>query len=78
MKYVVFVSLIEKVKCCQSMNNFIHAIGDVSGMAGAGARDSLFVYVSSLLLRGKVFYAPDNSKTRHVINHLTSSLSQVC
>ena len=47
--------------------------GGVTGNAGKGKRDSGFVELASLFLKGKILYTPDNNVTRYIVSQVSRS-----
>ena len=45
--------------------------GGVTGNAGKGKRDSGFVELASLFLKGKILYTPDNNITRYIVSQVS-------
>lgn len=45
--------------------------GGVTGNAGKGKRDSGFVELASLFLKGKILYTPDNNVTRYIVSQVS-------
>ena len=45
--------------------------GGVTGNAGKGKRDSGFVELASLFLKGKILYTPDNNVTRYIVTQVS-------
>ena len=44
--------------------------GGVTGNAGKGKKDSGFVELASLFLKGKILYTPDNNVTRYIVSQV--------
>ena len=45
--------------------------GGVTGNAGKGKKDSGFVELASLFLKGKILYTPDNNVTRYIVSQVS-------
>ena len=48
--------------------------GGVTGNAGKGKRDSGFVQLASLFLKGKILYTPDNNVTRYIVSQVSRAM----
>ena len=48
--------------------------GGVTGNAGKGKRDSGFVELASLFLKGKILYTPDNNVTRYIVSQVSRAM----
>ena len=64
------VPFTEDAGCNCYLNQFVRSVGGVTGNAGQGDRDSGFVQFSSLFLKGKILYTPDNNVTRYIIQQV--------
>jgi len=52
----------------------VRTAGGVSGNAGQGRRDSGFVELASLFLKGKILYTPDNNVTRYIVSQVSHAM----
>ncbi|XP_027045418.1 ATP-binding cassette sub-family A member 1-like isoform X2 [Pocillopora damicornis] len=67
----------EDAGCNCYLNQFVRSVGGVTGNAGQGDRDTGFVQFSSLFLKGKILYTPDNNVTRYIIQQIKNELSDI-
>ena len=57
--------------CNCFLGQIVRAAGGVTGNAGKGRRDSGFVELASLFLKGKILYTPDNNVTRYIVSQVS-------
>ncbi|PFX16944.1 ATP-binding cassette sub-family A member 1 [Stylophora pistillata] len=67
----------EDAGCNCYLNQIVRRVGGVTGNAGQGDKDSGFVQLSSLFLKGKILYTPDNNVTRYIIQQVKNELSDI-
>ena len=61
----------ENAVCNCFLGQIVRTAGGVTGNAGKGRRDSGFVELASLFLKGKILYTPDNNVTRYIVSQVS-------
>lgn len=64
----------ESAVCNCFLGQIVRTAGGVTGNAGKGRRDSGFVELASLFLKGKILYTPDNNVTRFIVSQVSGAM----